>query len=271
MRTTYPQARYWLLTIPVADWAVPSELPLAITWLRGQQERGSDGGYEHWQLFAAFRKKTRLSTVKSYFANTAHAEPSRSEAAEGYVFKEDTAIAGTRFELGQKIFNRSLPKDWERIRELAKSGRADEIDAETFMKLYPTIRRIEKDYMVKPNDLDDVCGVWIWGPAGVGKSRKARIDYPEAYDKTCNKWWDGYRNQDNVLIDDLDLNHSVLGHHLKIWADRYAFIAENKGGAINIRPKKIVVTSNYPIERIFEEQALQDAIKRRFIVINLTF
>ena len=99
------QARYWILTIPVDSWGSPSELPGGIVWLRGQQERG-DSGYVHWQLFAAFERKTRLAGVKAVFTNDTHAEPSRSEAAESYVFKENTAIAGTRFELGAKKFNR---------------------------------------------------------------------------------------------------------------------------------------------------------------------
>lgn len=267
---TFAQARYWILTIPAVDWTVPSELPPAIAWLRGQQERG-DSGFEHWQLFVAFRKKIRLNGVKSYFTNSTHAEPSRSEAAEQYVFKEDTAIAGTRFDLGQKVFNRGLPADWKRVKDLAKHGKLEEIDPEVYVKYYNTLKNIAKDSMCKPDDLENVCGTWIWGPAGVGKSRKARIDFPNAYFKMCNKWWDGYQLEDNVIIDDLDLNHGVLGHHLKIWADRYSFIGEAKGGALHVRPKQIIVTSNYSIETIFTEPALQEAIKRRFTEINMNF
>jgi len=265
---TFAQARHWLLTIPIDSWTAPSVLPRGVVWLRGQQEVGEGTGYAHWQIFASFDKKTRLAGVKAVFAPNAHCEPSRSEAAEAYVFKEDTAVAGTRFELGQKKLVRSSSADWQRVKDLAKSGRVDEIEPDIFVRYYNNLKTIAKDNMKKPDDLDDVCGVWLYGPPGVGKSRRARADYPGAYYKMCNKWWDGYKLEENVVIDDLDLNHKVLGHHLKIWSDRYSYIAEAKGGAMHIRPKKIVVTSNYSIAEIFEEPALRAAIERRFTVIH---
>jgi len=268
MPRTITQARYWILTIPASSWSAPTVLPSGVVWLRGQQEIGEGTGYAHWQLFAAFDKKTRTAGVKTRFTNDTHCEPSRSEAAEAYVFKEDTAVAGTRFELGQKKLNRNNETDWARVKELAKGGKVDEIEPDIFVRYYNNLKSIAKDNMKKPDDLDDVSGIWLYGPPGVGKSRKARADYPNAYYKMCNKWWDGYKLEDNVVIDDLDLNHKVLGHHLKIWSDRYSYIAEAKGGAMHIRPKKIVVTSNYSIAEIFEEPALRAAIERRFTVIH---
>lgn len=97
MPPKYNQARYWLGTIHSnhGEWNPPTSLPNGVVWLRGQQERGELEGTIHWQLFAAFDKKTRLSGVKSAIGN-GHWEPSKSSAAETYVFKEDTAIAGTR-------------------------------------------------------------------------------------------------------------------------------------------------------------------------------
>lgn len=109
---------------------------------------------------------------------------------------------------------------------------------------------------------------WYYGAPGTGKSRKARGENEGAYLKMCNKWWDGYTGENVVIIEDFDPDHKCLVHHLKIWADRYPFPCEVKGGKIDIRPTKIIVTSNYHPRDIFERQQDAEAIMRRFNITH---
>nr|QXP08314.1 MAG: replication associated protein [Arizlama virus] len=159
---------------------------------------------------------------------------------------------------------------WESAKRAAIEGRLDDVPDDIYIKYYRTIKEIKKDNMPHIPDHPDVTGEWYWGEAGSGKSRTAREKHPNSYLKMCNKWWDGYQNEPTVIIDDVDVNHKVLGHHLKIWGDRYAFLAETKGGALRIRPQKIIVTSQYSIDQIWEDEETRAAIKRRFKQTHFT-
>ena len=64
---------------------------------------------------------------------------------------------------------------------------------------------------------------------------------------------DDYENQPIAFIDEFSKSKNVLADHLKIWADRYPFRAETKGSSRVIRPKVIIICSNYSIEQVFDE------------------
>lgn len=65
------------------------------------------------------------------------------------------------------------------------------------------------------------------------------------------EWFDGYENENVIILEDLDLGGRAMGHQIKHWADQYACRAEIKGGHIWLRHKWFIVTSNYGPDEVF--------------------
>lgn len=137
------------------------------------------------------------------------------------------------------------------------------------MSHYRNLKQIYYDTPQIFDQLKELDNQWIWGESGVGKTSTIFKDYPALYIKMANKWWDGYHGEETVLIDDFDPNHAVLGHHLKIWADRYPIRVELKNHAVIIRPKRIIITSQFHPNTIWPDKETQTAIARRFKIIEM--
>lgn len=222
-------------------------------------------GTPHLQGFVSFASPCTLAAAQKKLPGC-WVEGARSiDEAIDYAQKDlDWVERGTR-PLNQLEKGEAEEKRWTDIRQAAEEGRVEDIPARVrFMNSKLIDYHRDKALQARPlSDSEDQM-LWYHGSSGTGKSRKAREENPEAYLKMCNKWWDGYSDEEVVLIEDFDKTHAVLGHHLKIWADRYPFLAEKKGGAFKIRPKLIIVTSNYAPEEIWEDDNTLQPILRRF-------
>lgn len=217
----------------------------------------------HLQGYVYFHNQIRFSTLKEWHP-TAYWFKARGNPDQNHKY---CTKAGDYLELGEKplTYSESGKKSAKERWELAKAGEFEELDPE-HIKVYEYIH-------AKFHDVDDnpiMQNYWFCGPSGCGKSSKVRNDYTDFYIKGMNKWWDGYKHEEVVLLDDFDPSHGWLAYHLKIWGDHYKFPAEVKGGSMVIRPKIVIVTSQYTIAQCFRhadgspnEEAI-DAMHRRF-------
>lgn len=273
MPSDSPQGKWWILTIPEHDFS-PDSLPAECQHIHGQLEVG-DGGFRHWQLVVTMQRKSRLRAVKSVFGSRAHCEATRSEAARAYVQKDETAVEGTRFELGKLPIRRNEKTDWQSVWELAKSGRVnvflikvDEIDSNIRVVHYRTLRAIQSDYAPCPSR--NPRAKLFFGKTGTGKSKLA---WEEAGGQTYTKdprtkFWDGYQGEPNVIFD--EFRGAIDVAHILRWLDRYPCRVEIKGSSVPLRCENFWFTSNLPLEQWYPtlDPETLGALRRRFLLIK---
>jgi hypothetical protein len=250
--------------------ATENLVPHYLRYMMFGKEVGKEGT-PHLQGFFCMKNAIRFNSAKQVVGNRAHLEIMNGTIEHNVTYcgkdKDVTEIGERPVTPRQKgaMEKRRYAEAWD----AAINGNIEDVDADIRVRHYNTLKRIRLDRIAE-RDLTDTEDkmLWYYGESGTGKSRKARTDHPDAYLKMCNKWWDSYVDQQVVLLEDFDIKHAVLVHHLKIWADRYPFLAEVKGGSVKIRPRLIIVTSNYHPRDIWTDPRDLEPILRRFTLVH---
>lgn len=228
-------------------------------------------GTPHLQGFVIFKVVKSLRAAKKILGARYHIECMKGTVQQSvdYCSKQSELFTFGTLPMTQKEKGAAGKQAYEDAWNLAKLGKIEEIDPGLRLQYYNTLNKIHKDFQPKVPDNATLCNYWIYGPSGTGKSRAVRHKFGEHgfYNKMCNKWWDGYADEDVVLLD--DFNHAPLGHHLKIWGDHYGFQAEVKGSSKKIRPKVVIVTSNYHPRDVWDDERTYLPIERRYKIIKL--
>lgn len=234
------------------------------------KEWGKSGQTKHLQGFIQLNKRITLKKIGGMFPWHVEKTMGTPEQAMLYCKKEGDFIeVGTLS--SAETGSRNTESRWRVIVDMAKNGQFQLIEEQ-----YPSeyLRCLRNLHMVRVEAMSPLSNekkcLWLWGKPGTGKSRFA-FDYDNmAYAKMANKWWDGYKDQKTIVLDDIGKDHRVLGYHLKRWTDRYPVIMEIKGTAIPCQYDTFIITSNYTIDDIWDsDQEMAEAIKRRFTVINV--
>nr|AOV86230.1 putative rep protein [uncultured virus] len=225
-----------------------------------------ENGTPHLQGFIRFKNAHSFHSIKQMLPR-AHLEIQRGtcQQAADYCKKD-----GKFQEFGcLPQEKRSQGDKWKFIIEKAENGDIDAIKNEYPSEYFRYHERIKSFRIREPSILDELTNEWWWGETGTGKSKRAWELYPQHYNKLLNKWWDGYQNEEVVVIEEWAPRNDMTASNLKIWADRYPFNGEVKGGTLrNIRPKKIIVTSNYSMDQCFERNEDLEPLRRRFKTIH---
>jgi len=137
-----------------------------------------------------------------------------------------------------------------------------------------TLNDIEDGVMRNKFRTEMTIGMWIYGPTGSGKSHYALRDYhPDTHFlyRDDNGWWDGYRGQETVVINDFrgGIKYSEMLQLVDKWP---YFVRRRNREPMAFLAKKVIVTSSVRPEECYSNVYGNDSIEqllRRFNVLTM--
>lgn len=237
-----------------------------------QLERGEQGT-EHYQGYIEFTKKMSFKAIKGVIGDRAHIEErmgTREQAIE-YCRKDDTRVDGPWIygdmdvnKAGKQGKRTDLDDACDKIisngRNIGKG--LYEVASEhpsTFVKFHKGLQALATrlnmgDRDVKPNV------EWIYGPTGCGKTLYASKKTSTFYIKDGTMWWDGYEQQETIIIDDFD-GKWPFRDLLRI-LDRYPYQGQYKGGYVKINSPNIIITCDKRPEVLYADILSDDELSQ---------
>lgn len=161
--------------------------------------------------------------------------------------------------------------DLMNIKEIAKNGMrsvTNEIanfQAIRIAEKWLEYNEIKRDY--KPKIL------WFYGKTGCGKSKKAHeiFENEDYYRKADgSKWWPGYDNQENIIIDDFRDSWWPITYMLNL-CDRYECRIETKGGYRQFKGRFIIITCAFHPNECYKGtgECIEQLIRRLDEIIKM--
>lgn len=224
-------------------------------------EEVGDSGTPHLQCYFELEKQMRFKALKKYFPRGAiFPRDGTAKQCSDYCKKD-----GKFVEKGT-ISNPGKRTDLESVYHMAKERKSDieigEAHPGTYLKYYKAIDRVKFNYDSQDTAYQPVTVSVIWGPAGSGKTRQAHTVDPKLFclDHTGTIWFDGYKGQDTLLLD--DFYGGIKYEYLLRLLDGYRFALPIKGGHTWKKWTRVIITSNSPPE-MWYAQGLSAALERR--------
>lgn len=234
-----------------------------------------ESGTPHLQGFISFTNRRSLQAVKVLLGGRSHVEAkvgtSTFLAASSYCKKEDHAF----FEKGVLPLDPAekgkKEKDrWDTAILAAAEKRWEDVDSQIGVSHHNgLISMAAKRHKRKLENLDRIDNEWHYGDPHSGKS-ETRDQFPGCYVKLAHaKWWDNYDDEEVVFID--DFSDRKLVDEMISFADKYPVRVEIKGGSTLIRPKRVIVTSQFRPGSYTEDAVRAAALERRFTLVQHRF
>lgn len=145
---------------------------------------------------------------------------------------------------------------------------------ELYHKYGRTFNKIEDIAMRRRFRTTMTRGIWYWGPTGVGKSHLAFEGYtPETHyvHPNDNGWWDGYAQQDTVIINDFrgEISYNDLLKLVDKWPEK---VKRRGREPLPFLSKTVIVTSSLHPAAVYKRRNEEDSLEqlfRRFEIVRV--
>lgn len=204
-------------------------------------------GTPHIQGYVYYENARSFSSMKKLLPR-AHIEAAKGtpKQASDYCKKD-----GKFWEHGESP-EQGKRTDLDEIRDVVKeTGKMREVVmAATSYQSVKMAEQILKYHEQKRNWKTEIR--WYFGGSGLGKSRDAFTEMPDAYTAMeTGKWWEGYDAHEDVIIDDMRKDF-LKYHSLLRLLDRNEFRVEAKGNSRQFLAKRIIITTAFAPEVLYD-------------------
>lgn len=210
-----------------------------------------ESGTPHIQGFILFQRAKRWNAVREMPEfERAHIEVTRVQAAlEKYCKKDGDYIVIDNRKERRKL--QCLADACTAILDRRSLGEVAREYPSVFVRYHRGLERLASELDAPPRRVPSV--IWYYGRTGVGKSRCAEslaealgdaFGWTAYWKSGGYRWWQGYRGQDIVVLDELRGDFCTL-HQLLRLLDRYPLYVENKGGSWHISASCYIITAPF--------------------------
>lgn len=251
--------RGWFMTInnpTIEDWEALDKDNYQ--YIVGQCEVGKNGT-AHIQCFIYYTNP-RVKPVKKY--PRAWIDKAESfQASMKYCKKSETRIAGP-FRKGEEPAQGKRSDLDELAKKVIEGATMDQMAQEhpgDFIKYSRGLIALQDQVTKHRTEKPQV--MWLWGEAGTGKTRWVfdRWEREKIYVKDGTMWWNGYTQQEVILIDDFD-GKWPYRDFLRL-LDRNPYQGQTKGGFVKINSPVIIITCEFhPREVYGKMERVEDGV-----------
>ncbi len=129
------KGKNWLLTHNNPEMTLEEYMNLwkpHVNYANMQLEKGDT---VHIQAYISLKTEARMTGLKKKDGKAHFELVKKDNGASAYCLKEDTRIEGP-IEYGTKPIARQDKTDWDKIKQLAKEGKVDEIPSDIYVRCY---------------------------------------------------------------------------------------------------------------------------------------